>query len=276
MYLNDLNSAAHSVDKINRVLANTFGHNVNVSEMSTNVLERMLSATNAKISQIKESDLAYWENPQYNKLHLISHSLRTYINEVAPNRTDGKPMKKQIKEATDLEQAEVMLAAQELVDELQKMVENLAEMQVQKLMPIVDAMKDQVGFEQAEAYNAAAEAALAGLLDQAKAAKSSLDNATMVARGEAPPSTAPTPMGMDMSTEPDMDMDMDDDFEGDPAAAGEPNATGRELKAESLDSMERQAVKEQRVLKAKKKVLEMVKTQNLSKEQYKKIMTEFR
>jgi hypothetical protein len=96
----------------------------------------------------------------------------------------------------------------------------------------------------------------------------------MAARGEAPPSTAPTPMGMDMSTEPDMDMD--DDFEGDPAAAGEPNATGRELKAESLDSMERQAVKEQRVLKAKKKVLEMVKTQNLSKEQYKKIMTAFR
>ena len=47
MYLNDLNSAAHSVDKINRVLANTFGHNVNISEMSTNALERMLTTTNA-------------------------------------------------------------------------------------------------------------------------------------------------------------------------------------------------------------------------------------
>ena len=272
MYLNDLNSAAHSVDKINRVLANTFGHNINVSEMSTNALERMLSATNAKITQIKESDLVYWENPQYNKLNLISHSLRTYIKEVAPNRTDGKPMKKQIKEATDLEQAEVMLAAQELVDELQKMVENLAEMQVQKLMPIVDAMKEQVGFEQAEAYNSAADAALAGLLDQAKMAKESLENATLAARGEAPAAPAPTTMGMDISAEPEMG----DDFEGDSAAAGEPNTTGRELKAESLDAMERIAVKEQRILAAKKKVLEMVKEQKLSKEQYKKLMAEFR
>jgi len=130
MYLNDLNSAAHSVDKINRVLANTFGHNVNISEMSTNTLERMLTTTNAKIQQIKESDLKYWENPTYNKLNLISASLKTYIKEVAPGRSDGKTMKTKVKESTDLEQAEVMLAAQELVDELQKMVENLAEMQV--------------------------------------------------------------------------------------------------------------------------------------------------
>ena len=168
MYLNDLNSAAHSVDKINRVLANTFGHNVNIAEMSTDTLGRMLNTTNAKITQIKESDLTYWENPTYNKLNLISHSLTTYIKEVAPARTDGKALK--VKESVELEQAEVMLAAQELVDELQKMVEDLAEMQVQKLMPIVDAMKEQLGFDQAEAYNAAAEAALGNLLTTAKSA----------------------------------------------------------------------------------------------------------
>ena len=153
MYLNDLNSAAHNVEKINKVLASTFGHNVNISEMSSDSLGRMLNATNAKIIAIKESNSAYWENPTYNKLNLIQHSLRTYINEVAPTRNDGKKMKAKVKESAELEQAEVMLAAQELVDELQKMVENLAEMQVQKLMPIVDAMKEQMGFEQAEAYN---------------------------------------------------------------------------------------------------------------------------
>ena len=72
MYLNDLNSAAHNVEKINKVLANTFGHNVNVSEMSSESLGRMLSATNAKITAIKESNSAYWEDKTYNKLKGIA------------------------------------------------------------------------------------------------------------------------------------------------------------------------------------------------------------
>jgi len=270
MYLNDLNSAAHSVDKINRVLANTFGHNVNISEMSTNTLERMLTTTNAKIQQIKESDLKYWENPTYNKLNLISASLKTYIKEVAPGRSDGKTMKTKVKESTDLEQAEVMLAAQELVDELQKMVENLAEMQVQKLMPIVDAMKEQVGFEIAEAYNSAADAALAGLLDQAKAAKEGLENATLAARGEAPAAPMPTDMGMEPAVAdiPDADdMDMGDEFAADSAAAGDANATGREMK-ESLDVMEDQALKEKKFLEAKDRVFQMLEAGKITKEQF--------
>jgi len=275
MYLNDLNSASHSVDKINKVLANTFGHNVNISEMSTNALERMLTATNAKITQIKESDLTYWENPQYNKLNLISHSLKTYINEVAPGRTDGKTMKTKVKESAELEAAEVMLAAQELVDELQKMVENLAEMQVQKLMPIVDAMKEQMGFEQAEAYNAAADAALASLLDQAKAAKDALDNATMAARGEAPAAPAPTDMAMDPAMDMgDDDMSMDDDFAVDTAAAGEENATGREMK-EGLDVMEAQAIKEKKFLEAKDRIFQMLEAGQITKEQFLDMMNEF-
>ena len=153
MYLNDLNSAQHSVKKLNRILADTFKHEVDMSSMNYESLNKMLSTTNAKMMAIRESDLKYWENPQYNKLGLISHQLKTYLSEIAPARTDGKKMKTEsVLKEDDLDQAEVMLAAQELVDEVQKMVEGVAEMQVQKLMPIVDAMKEQVGFEIAEAY----------------------------------------------------------------------------------------------------------------------------
>lgn len=275
MYLNDLNSAAHNVDKINKVLANTFGHNVNVAEMSSESLGRMLSATNAKITAIKESNSAYWENPTYNKLNLIQHSLRTYINEVAPMRSDNKKMKTKVKESAELEQAEVMLAAQELVDELQKMVENLAEMQVQKLMPIVDAMKEQMGFEQAEAYNASAEAALGSLLDGAKAAKGELENATLTARGEAP---AAAPMPTDMGMEPEVmdEPDMADDFGGDDAAAGDDNQLGRELKGESaLANMEKGALAEKKYLESKDKLFKMVESGTISHDQFINIISEF-
>lgn len=271
MYLNDLNSAAHNVVKINKILANTFGHNVDIAEMSTDSLGRMLTTTNAKIVQIKESDLTYWDNPTYNKLNLISHSLTTYIKEVAPARADGKALKAKIKESAELEQAEVLLAAQELVDELQKMVEDLAEMQVQKLMPIVDAMKEQMGFDQAEAYNASAEAALAGLLAQAKDAKGQLENATLTARGEAPAQSAPTDMGMEPEV---MDApDMGDEFTGDGAAAGEDNALGRELKGESaINSMEKDALAEKKFLESKGKLLKMVENGEMTHDAFNNII----
>ena len=134
MFLNDLHSAKHNVEKLNKVLADSFNHEVDLSNMNMDSLNRMLNTTEAKMMAIKENDLKYWENPQYNKLGLIQHQLKTYINEVAPTRTDGKKMKARTESVVmedELEQAEVMLAAQEMVDELQKMVEDVAEMQVQ-------------------------------------------------------------------------------------------------------------------------------------------------
>lgn len=278
MYLNDLKSTTESVAKLNRVLASTFGHDVDLSEMNIDSLGRMLTATNQKMMAIKESDLAYWDNPQYNKLNLIQHQLRTYINEVAPARTDGKAMKKQKTLESklmedELASAEVLLASQELVDKLQKMVEDVAEMQVQELMPIVDAMKTEVGFDVAEAYNSQAEEALKTLLDQMKTAKDQLENATLQAQGKTPNTPMAAPEG---PVAPEMDMDMEapmDDFGGVDAAAGAENNIGRELKAESaIARMEQQALKEARVLDAKKKVLEAAKAAGYTKAQFQKLL----
>ena len=275
MYLNDLNSASHNVGKINRILSQTFNHNVNLGEMSTDSLNRMLTATTAKIATIKESNLTYWENAQYNKLKLIEHSLKTYIEEVAPARKDGKraKMKESIVMEQDLDQAEVLLAAKELVDKLQKMIEDVAAMQVQELMPITDAMKDQLGFEIAEQYNTAADAALGGLLDQLKSAKTTLDNATLQASGQPVNGPSPTDMGTELATADDLG----DEFGGDDAAAGAPNPVGRELKAESrLNRMEKDAIKEQRVLSAKKRVIESARASGYSEAAIAKLMAKLR
>lgn len=282
MFLNDLNSAKHNVEKLNKVLADSFNHEVDLSSMNMDSLNRMLNTTEAKMMAIKENDLKYWENPQYNKLGLIQHQLKTYINEVAPTRTDGKKMKARTESVVmedELEQAEVLLAAQELVDELQGMVEDVAEMQVQKLMPIVDAMKEQVGFDQAEAYNAAADAALGALLDQMKVAKESVENATLAARGQAPAAPAPTDMAADPEAPSDADMDVDvdmgDDFDGDPAAAGEDNPIGRELKGESaIADMEGSALAEKKFLESKDRLFKMVESGQISQEHFINIISE--
>ena len=280
MYLNDLNSSRHNVEKLNRILADTFKHDVDLSQMTTDSLNRMLNTTNAKMTAIKESDLKYWENPQYNKLGLIQHQLKTYITEIAPTRSDGKKMK--TKESTvmeaDLDQAEVLLAAQELVDELQGMVEDVAEMQVQKLMPIVDAMKEQVGFDIAEQYNSAADGALGTLLDAMKSAKEAVENATLAARGEPVNTPAPTDMGMDAEAPMDAEANMDmpeDEFGGDDAEAGEDNPVGRELKGESaLADMEKGALAEKKFMETKDKLFKMVESGKMTQEHFINVITE--
>jgi hypothetical protein len=149
-------------------------------------------------------------------------------------------------------------------------------MQVQKLMPIVDAMKEQLGFEQAEAYNASAEAALGGLLDSAKSAKGELENATLVARGEQPAQTMPTDMGTDTMDMGDTDeLDMGDDFGGDDAAAGDDNQLGRELKGESaLADMEKGALAEKKFLESKDKLFKMVESGTMTHDQFINIINE--
>ena len=275
MYLNDLNSSQHNIEKLNKILSQTFEHDVNLSAMSTDSLNRMLNTTNAKMTAIKEGDLKYWENPQYNKLGLISHQIKEYLNEIAPIRSDKKVTKKEsrLMEA-DLDQAEVLLAAQELVDEMQKMVEGVAEMQVQKLMPIVDAMKEQVGFEIADQYNTAADGALGVLLDAMKTAKNAVEDATLAARGEKVAAPAPTDMGTD-DTVGDDDMEAPDEFGGDEAEAGEENSIGRELKGESaLANMENDALAEREFLEKKDRLFKMVESGKMSQEHFINIISE--
>jgi hypothetical protein len=152
-------------------------------------------------------------------------------------------------------------------------------MQVQELMPITDAMKNQLGFEVAEQYNTAADAALGGLLDQLKSAKTSLVNATLQASGQPVNGPSPTDMGTELATASDLGDEFggDDGFDGDDAAAGAPNPTGRELKAESrLNRMEKNALKEQRVLSAKKRVIESARASGYSEAAIARLMAKLR
>jgi hypothetical protein len=84
-------------------------------------------------------------------------------------------------------------------------------------------------------------------------------------------------MGNDMGTELATADDLGDEFGGDDAAAGAPNPVGRELKAESrLNRMEKDALKEQRVLTAKKRVIESARASGYSEAAIAKLMAKLR
>ena len=91
---------------------------------------------------------------------------------------------------SEIQHAQVVLAAQDMVDKMQSMLEDVSELQFKELPALVDSIKNQVGIDQAAQFNADATAALTGLLQNIQGAKQQLDAALNVVTGAAPAGAA--------------------------------------------------------------------------------------
>jgi hypothetical protein len=101
---------------------------------------------------------------------------------------------------SEIQQAQVVLAAQDMVDKMQAMLEDVSELQFKELPALVDSIKNQVGVDQAAQFNADATAALTGLLQNIQGAKQQLDAALGVVTGQAPAGAAAAgAMGADIA-----------------------------------------------------------------------------
>jgi hypothetical protein len=108
---------------------------------------------------------------------------------------------------SEVQQAQVVLAAQDMVDEVQKMSEQVSAMQFKDLPALVDQIKNQVGPDQATQFNGDASAALSALLQNLQASKQQLDQALGVVTGQAP-AIPGDDMGADMGADADLGGEM--------------------------------------------------------------------
>jgi hypothetical protein len=86
----------------------------------------------------------------------------------------------------EVQQAQVVLAAQDMVDKMQSMIEDSTEMQFKELPALVDSIKNQIGQEQAAQFNNDAQAALSGLVQNLQGSKQQLEQALGVVTGQGP------------------------------------------------------------------------------------------
>ena len=123
---------------------------------------------------------------------------------------------------SEVQQAQVVLAAQDMVDKMQSMLEDTTEMQFKELPALVDSIRNQIGIEQATQFNGDVTGALQGLVQNLQGAKQQLETALGVVTGQpAPLDTsmaasgvpgevpAPVPgaeMGAEMPPEPGAEM----------------------------------------------------------------------
>jgi hypothetical protein len=212
--------------KINKVMESRFGVKidyVNLNFPKAYVLARELTESLDRIKRSHGVHVAE-KNPKYMELLMVREGLHRWMVE----------NKQQLIMESEMGKSQAILAAKDMVDSIQDMLEEVSKMQNEQMPALLDTIRDQIGMEQADAFKAAVEPLLANMVQQLGAARSTADDAARALAGEpvAAPmgmGAAPAPGGMpgEMPA-PDMTSDMDtDSFAATDAAAG-PNVVGRE------------------------------------------------
>jgi len=107
------------------------------------------------------------------------------VNLLALSKESKQPGR-MVREASELQQAQVVLAAQDMIDRLQGMMEDISEMQFKDLPALTDSIKNDVGVDQASQFQSQTSAALTQLLQAVQTSKTELEGAQGVLTGQAP------------------------------------------------------------------------------------------
>ena len=142
------------------------------------------------------------------------------------------------------DEAELVMAAKDMVDRVTSWMEDTAEMQTESMLELADAIRDEMGAQQSETFVNTVKPALEALYATMETTREALTGGVGMLTGEA---EAPEAMGADdeMGMEPTADMDADldadmaadeieDDFATADAATGGDEEAGR-ARRESID-----------------------------------------
>jgi hypothetical protein len=87
---------------------------------------------------------------------------------------------------SEIQTAQVVLAAKDMIDRVQGMLEDVSEMQFKDLPALADSIKNDMGVEQSQQFQSQAATALTNLLQAMQAGKTELEAAQGVLTGQAP------------------------------------------------------------------------------------------
>jgi hypothetical protein len=101
---------------------------------------------------------------------------------------------------SEVQQAQVILASQDMVDQVQRMIEQVTSIQFKDLPALVDQIRNEIGYDQATKFNADATAALGGMVQNLQQSKIQLETAMGTVTGQAPvvPGEAAPDVGAEM------------------------------------------------------------------------------
>lgn len=168
MKLNDLNKQEVAID----ALKENFEVNLNLKGLNKNQTQTMHNKVKGLIAEAKESKNFGVEYPSYMKLVFMEQALKEHYK-IAPSA----PRTKVITENEEVNRSQVILAAQDMVDSVQKMLEEISDMMVKEMPALVDSVQSEIGVNEAQAFDQTAGQALAELNQCLVSVKGQLDQA---------------------------------------------------------------------------------------------------
>ena len=228
--------------KLNESLAARFGAKIDVDQFTTEQLQDVRNKIRTKLSQMQTSEsfnTTATENYQKNKLFL--DVLNAAIGERDSVVEAIDEAIRQVNEGEE-DQAELVRAAKDMVDRVTGWMEDTAEMQTESMLELADAIRDEMGSAQAEAFTSSVKPALEALYSAMESTRVTLTQGVGMLTGEAEPVE---PMGAEPAMEPTVDGEMpaeepaadlggEEDFAAAEPAAGGEEEMGR-AKRESID-----------------------------------------
>jgi len=219
--------APHQTKQTAKVFESYFGQKVSFDSIPSNQAYSMLSKVRELIKEHRrQPEFHYSEhNPAYLKLIVLEQGL-------------VQCLRKTLKES-EIQQAQVVLAAQDIVDQMQKMIEQVTSLQFKDLPALVEQIKNEVGVDQSAQFNNDATAALAGLVQNLQASKQQMEGAVGVVTGQGAP-TVPGLDDMDAEVGAELDSGMEPDMDSqDDSSDLEASLTGSETSKSALGRAKR-------------------------------------
>jgi hypothetical protein len=206
MKLTDLDRSNVAV----KALKEGFAFNFDIAGLDRPKTLAMLKKVSGLIKESRRSpDFHKAEsNPTYMKMLFMEQALTEHMQVAKAPRI--------VLENEEVEKSQVILAAQDMIDTVQKMYEDINDMLVKELPALVDSIQSEIGVNESTAFNDAASTALtslnAGLQEAQVALKGALGGLTGQGAGDAFAMGEPE-MDADLGAEMGADMGADLDIE---------------------------------------------------------------
>ena len=209
MKLNDLDRTNYA----KRALKENFNINFNVNALDKVRTKTMLNKVKGLISESKQSADFYKNqtSPAYMKLVFMEQALSAHYKELL-----NRPSARIVVENEEVEKSQVILAAQDMIDSVQKMIEDVSDMLVKELPALVSSIQSEIGVNESNDFDSKVTEALTSLSTALQSSRTELNGALGVVTGQAPADDFGSDDGMDTDLDvsgDDTGMDMANDLE---------------------------------------------------------------
>ena len=180
----------------------------NTKRMTVTETKSMLSKVRGLINETKSSTEFYQSqtSPSYMKLVFMEQALADHFSYL-----QSLPRTRIVVENEEVEKSQVVLAAQDMVDQVQKMVEEVSDMLVKELPALTSGVQSEIGVNESETFSQQVTEALTALQASLTQSKGTLQSALNGITGQGGEMAADNAFGDDapeMSADMDMSADM--------------------------------------------------------------------